>query len=124
MSMTYPLAPAVLIVEDETLIRIIAVEAFLDAGFIVLEAECAAHALVVLRGAAEVHLLFTDVNMPGTMTGIDLAEQLQAAKPRLHVIITSALPILRSISHMRATFVAKPYGLEAVCETARNLMAA
>ena len=91
--MTQSGKPIALIVEDESLIRMLAVEAFLEAGFEVLEAEHASEALSVHGAAAEVHLLFTDVNMPGELNGIDLAERLKAATPTLHVIITSALPI-------------------------------
>lgn len=110
--------PIVLIVEDETLIRMIAVDAFLDAGFEVLEAEPSAAALLIHRGAARVHVLFTDVNMPGAMNGIDLAEHLKAAEPDLHVIITSALPILRPVGHLPATFMTKPYDPESASQTA------
>jgi len=116
--------PVVLIVEDEDLIRMIAVDAFLDDGFVVLEAEHAAEALLIYGSDARVQVLFTDINLPGQLNGIDLAEQLKALDPRLHVIITSALPILRSVDHLPATFIAKPYDLEAVCRTAKYLLAA
>jgi CheY-like chemotaxis protein len=122
--MTSPTEPAVLIVEDEVLIRMLAVEAFREAGFLVFEAEHAAGALHVLLQTLQIDLLFTDVNMPGVMNGIDLAEHLKAAQPELQVIITSALPILRSIGHLPTTFVSKPYNPSAVCRTATNLLAA
>ena len=116
--------PIVLIVEDEALIRMLAVDAFLEAGFEVLEAEHAAAALLRHADAAEVHVLFTDVNMPGEMNGIDLAEHLRAAAPALHIIVTSALPILRPVDHIGARFVTKPYDLEEVCCLAHALVAA
>jgi CheY-like chemotaxis protein len=122
--MTQPARPIVLIVEDETLIRMLAAEAFLEAGFEVLEAEHAAEALAVHGEAAEVHVLFTDVNMPGELNGIDLAERLKAAEPGLHVIITSALPMLRPVDHLPATFVIKPYDPEHVSQAALALLAA
>lgn len=122
--MPYPTAPAVLIVEDEQLIRMLAADAFTEAGFLVFEAEHAAAALLVLAGGADVHLLFTDVNMPGVMNGIDLAEQVTAATPELLIIITSALPTQRPIDHLSAAFVAKPYDLQDVCRTAKALLAA
>jgi len=100
------------------------VDAFLEAGFEVIEAEHVEAALRVYHGAPQVHVLFTDVNMPGVLDGIDLAEQLTLIAPRLHIIITSALPIIRHIDHLPATFVRKPYELDAVCLTARNLLAA
>jgi CheY-like chemotaxis protein len=116
--------PVVLVVEDEGMIRMLAVDAFADEGFVVLEAEHAAEALLVYDAAAGVQILFTDVNMPGLLNGIDLAERLKAPAPHLHVIITSALPIARSVDHLPATFVEKPYDLQAVCKTAKDLLAA
>ena len=116
--------PVVLIVEDETLIRMVAVDAFLEAGFEVLEAEHAAHAIRVHASATLVHVLFTDVNMPGELTGIDLAEHLKAQSAGLIVIVTSALPILRSVDHLPATFISKPYNAESVSKAAMSLLAA
>lgn len=122
--MTSHAKPVVLVVEDESMIRMLAVDAFLEEGFAVLEAEHAAEALLVYGSAARVQVLFTDVNMPGALDGIDLAEQLKALAPRLHVIITSALPIVRPVDHLPATFIAKPYDLQAVCQAAKDLLAA
>src|ERR1700744_5662648 len=107
-----PTKPVVLVVEDEPLIRMLAVYAFLEAGFEVLEAEHAAHAIRLHADASLVHILFTDVNMPGELNGIDLAERLKAQSENLIVVITSALPILRSVDHIPATFVTKPYDAE------------
>jgi CheY-like chemotaxis protein len=122
--MTQRPKPIALIVEDEALIRMVAVDAFLEDGFEVLEAEHAAEALLLHQAAAAVHVLFTDVNMPGDMNGIELAEHLKAAAPSLHIIITSALPILRPVDHLPATFVTKPYEPESVCRAAKALLAA
>jgi DNA-binding NtrC family response regulator len=116
--------PVVLIVEDEHLIRMLAVAAFLDEGFVVLEAEHAADALLIHSGDVRVQVLFTDVNMPGVMNGIDLAERLKMLAPDLHVIITSALPVLRPVDHLPATFISKPYDIQSVCQAARDLLAA
>jgi CheY-like chemotaxis protein len=121
---TFPLRPTALVVEDEELIRMLAVDGFLDAGFVVLEAEHAAEALQIVDVEKDIHVLFTDVNMPGEMNGIDLAEHLTESFPSLKIIITSALPVLRSLSHLPVSFVAKPYDIDEVCETARALLAA
>jgi DNA-binding NtrC family response regulator len=116
--------PIVLIVEDEALIRMLAADAFLEAGFEVPEAEHAAEALLVHGGAAEVHVLFTDVSVPGELNGIDLAERLKAVSPALHVIITSAPPILRPVEHLPAIFAIKPYDPGSVSQAALALIAA
>ncbi len=96
--------PVVLVVEDEPLIRMVAVDAFLDQGFDVLEAMDAEDALRVHAGHLHIQVLFTDVNMPGALNGIDLAEQLKALAPGLHIIIASALPMLRPIDHPSDVF--------------------
>jgi CheY-like chemotaxis protein len=64
----------VLVAEDEELVRSVIVEALLDEGFEVMEAEHAEAALIVLEGHAHrIHVLFTDIQMPGTMDGLALA---------------------------------------------------
>jgi DNA-binding NarL/FixJ family response regulator len=72
----------------------------------------------------QIQVLFTDVNMPGLLNGIDLAEQLKALAPNLRIIIASGLPMIRPVAHIPATFVSKAYELDAVCNTARELLAA
>ena len=120
--MTQPPKPVILIVEDEDLIRMLAVEGFHDAGFMVLEAAHAAEALSVHRSEGPIAVLFTDVNMPGELNGIQLAERLRATSPALHIIITSALPLQGPLDHLRATFVEKPYDVSGVCLAARDLL--
>lgn len=115
--------PIVLIVEDEQLIRMLAVDAFLESGFAVVEAEDAAEALRVMHTETGVQLLFTDVNMPGEMNGIDLAEHLISRFLGLKIIVTSALPMPRPLEHLPGSFVSKPYDIEQVCETAWGLLA-
>ena len=122
--MTQKPKPVVLIVEDEHLIRMLASAAFVDEGFLVLEAQDAAEALEIHGGGICVQVLFTDVNMPGVMNGIDLAEHLKSQAPDLQVIITSALPVLRPVDHLPATFVSKPYDIQAICQVAKGLLAA
>lgn len=102
----------------------VAVDAFLDGGFLVLEAVDVIDALRIHGENLHVALLFTDVNMPGALNGIDLAEQLKAISPGLQIIIASALPVLRPVDHIPATFISKPYELENVCGTARQMLAA
>ncbi|MES2033087.1 MAG: response regulator [Pseudomonadota bacterium] len=114
-------APTVLIVEDEPLVRLIVATGFEDAGFTVLEAGHAAEALAIHEGGASIQFLFTDVNMPGDLNGIDLAERIRASAPEVHIFIASALPVLRAIDHIGATFFAKPYRVEEVCSAALAL---
>ncbi|MBV8851277.1 MAG: response regulator [Methylobacteriaceae bacterium] len=80
----------VLIVEDEPLLRSMAVEFLSEAGLVTFEAENATEAIELLnRRAAEVAVLFTDVRMPGSMDGLELARIAQNLWPWLRVIVTS-----------------------------------
>ncbi len=69
-------SPVVLLVEDEPLVRMAAADDLQDAGFHVLEAANADIALAVLESCSQhVQVLFTDIDMPGSMNGLDLAER-------------------------------------------------
>jgi CheY-like chemotaxis protein len=65
--------PVVLIVEDETLIRINAIEVIEAAGYEVVEAANADIAISILERRNEIRLIFTDIDMPGSMDGVKLA---------------------------------------------------
>jgi CheY-like chemotaxis protein len=103
--------PVVLLVEDEPLVRMTAVDELEDAGFRVLEAANADIALLVLETCSdEVQVLFTDVDMPGSMNGMALAEQVFARWPHIRLLISSgyACPDPDDIpDHGR--FIPKPY---------------
>ena len=85
-----PERPAVLVVEDEELVRITNCERLEQAGFIVLEAAHAEEAMALLEAHPEVRVLVTDVKMPGWMSGIDLARQAEKRWPDISIIVTSA----------------------------------
>ena len=82
--------PSVLVVEDDPLVRFVAVQVLADAGFETLEAGDAAQALDALKGSERIDVLFTDVRMPGRMNGFELALVAQRRWPDLRVIVTSA----------------------------------
>ena len=71
--------PTVLIVEDEMLLRMRAVEMVEDAGFTPLEAVDADEALALLESRSDIELLFTDIQMPGSMNGLKLAHAVHGA---------------------------------------------
>lgn len=100
----------ILVVEDELFIRMMAADTLLDAGFAVLEAGDAAEAMHVLANAAEIAVLFTDVNMPGDMDGIALAHHTAGNYPAIGVIVTSGGSwISEDRLPCRGRFLAKPY---------------
>ncbi len=67
------LAPVVLVVEDEAIIRMLLIDELEDAGFVVMEAEGADAAVVILSNGATIGVVVTDVRMPGSMDGLGLA---------------------------------------------------
>jgi CheY-like chemotaxis protein len=104
----------VLLVEDETFTRLMLVAELEAHGHTVVEVADADQAVSVLRDNSSVRLVFTDIKMPGTMDGLDLARLVRAEYPRLKVIIGSAHAGLSDwAAEADATF-AKPYELERV----------
>ncbi|KFG70819.1 response regulator [Microvirga sp. BSC39] len=104
-------ATVVLLVEDEPLVRMTAADELEEAGFQVLEAANADVAIAVLESRSEeVQVLFTDVDMPGSMDGLELAEQVHRCWPHVLLLISSgyARPHPDEIpDHGR--FMPKPY---------------
>jgi len=101
----------VLVVEDEPLVRMLAVECLRDEGFTVYEAASAAEALVVISDHGELDVLFSDVDMPG-MNGLDLAREVARRWPHVGCLLTSggARPEA-SWSTPSRHFLSKPYGV-------------
>jgi CheY-like chemotaxis protein len=81
----------VVVAEDEPLIRMETAEHLIDEGFEVLEARHAEEALAILAHAADdVHVLFTDVRMPGGMDGVALSHHVKTHWPWIGLLVTSA----------------------------------
>jgi len=101
----------VLVVDDEPLVRMTAADELEEAGFRVLEAANADEALTMLKTHSdEVRVRFTDVNMPGSMDGMALAEQVHRRSPHVRLLISSgyARPRPDQIPD-DGQFVPKPY---------------
>ncbi|WP_262027293.1 response regulator [Microvirga sp. Mcv34] len=116
--------PVVLLVEDELLVRMAAAEDLQDAGFHVLEAANADLALAVLETCSrDVQVLFTDIDMPGSMNGLDLAESVQQRWPHISLLLSSAYhkPLPEEIPD-DGRFVPKPYSSEDVVKHIRELV--
>jgi two-component sensor histidine kinase/CheY-like chemotaxis protein len=80
---------AVLVVEDEMLLRMRAVDMVEDAGFTAVEAVNADDALAVLESRSDIELLFTDIQMPGSMDGLKLAYAVHERWPLIKIILVS-----------------------------------
>ncbi|MBB4235462.1 response regulator [Rhizobium esperanzae] len=113
----------VLVVEDEPVIRFNILDVLEDVGHVALEAANADEALVVLKGRQDVDILFTDVNMAGSMDGIQLAKRVRAMRPNIGIIITSGMVQLDPMALPANTaFLPKPYMHDALISTINSLM--
>jgi DNA-binding response OmpR family regulator len=114
-------APRIVVVEDDELLRTVVVEILTDDGFEVFEAGHAEGALRILCSNTNgVEALFTDINMPGSMNGLELASRARQRWPWLRVMIGSgdrpaSLP-------SGGGFLLKPYKLSDLCERMRELI--
>ena len=110
----------VMVVDDDIFERMGASFMFSDAGYRVLEAGSADEALQFLESNADVRLLFTDVSMPGTMSGSDLAHRVAERWPAISIIITSGRPRPEPLP-LGSQFLAKPYEPTNVLRHARAM---
>jgi two-component system, response regulator PdtaR len=110
----------VMVVDDDVFERMGAFYMFSDAGYRVLEAGNADDALKFFESNADVRLLFTDVSMPGLMSGSDLAHQVAARWPAVGIIVTSGRPRPEPLP-LGTQFHAKPYEPTNVLRHAREM---
>jgi CheY-like chemotaxis protein len=105
----------VLIVEDESLVMLDAAECLREAGFAVLEATDAGEAMDIMLSGEAFDVLFTDINMPGDMDGLELARRVHDCRPEVRLLLTSGAvkPTPDEIPDDGA-FIAKPYSPEAM----------
>ncbi len=117
--------PVVLVVDDESLIRLYAVDILSDAGFVTIEAGDGEEALALLARHPEINVLFTDINMPGPLDGLELARKVHEARSDVQLIITSGRmrPSQAELPDDGA-FVAKPYEAAAITKLIRTAGAA
>ncbi len=109
--------PRVLVVDDEPLLRLVNADMLSDAGFEVLEACDGEEALRLLEMTDGIRVVFTDVEMPGTIDGFALAARIEARWPEIGVVVTSGrrLPEASFVAPARC-FVPKPYQFSRVVE--------
>ncbi|MDO9367341.1 MAG: response regulator [Sphingopyxis sp.] len=100
----------VLIVEDDPLVLLAAVDMIEDAGFGVLQANSADAAILLLEEHSDIHIVFTDIEMPGSMNGVKLAACIRDRWPPIEIIATSGRLVADDISlPLRSVFLPKPY---------------
>ena len=118
-------APVVLIVEDEPFTRRVSAFELEDAGYEVLQASFAGEALDMLTSGTAVGLLITDVNMPGGVSGLELARQVCERWPQVQVIVTSGAEYIRPNELPQgARILLKPYTLDNFRQLVTDLVGA
>jgi CheY-like chemotaxis protein len=114
--------PVVLIVEDEFLLRMDAADAIAAAGFEVVEAANADEAIEVLESRTDITVVFTDIQMPGSMDGLKLAQAVRGRWPPIKIIATSGrLHLDESDLPEGGRFLPKPYSPSQVTGVLREL---
>ena len=105
----------ILVVEDNDKVRKATVSRLECLGYAVLEAKTAAEAITLLDSGEPIALVFSDIVMPGGMTGYDVAEWVRSMKPDLKVLLTSGysdMPLAGSEAARKVKVLGKPYTRE------------
>lgn len=119
--MNPPIHPVVLLVEDHPVVRAATADALTESGYEVLEAENADEALHLLAANERVDLLFTDLNLTGDMTGLQLSEMVAASRPDTKLVVTSGQRDLKpGTLPGNGVFLSKPYRHEQICRTVKS----
>lgn len=106
---------AVLIIEDDPLLLLDAVDMVEQAGFVAYEARNADQAIRLLERQSDIRLIFTDVEMPGEMDGLKLARAVRDRWPPVWIIVVSGHGAVTLADVPEGgQFFAKPYAHEAV----------
>jgi len=114
--------PLVILLVEDVVLRMVAADVLSDAGFTVLESANAEEALRLLETRPDVQVLFTDVNMPGALDGLGLAQTVHERSPEVGILIGSGR-IRPSPAELPlgTRFIAKPYAPSALTDAVRAL---
>tara|TARA_R110002020_G_scaffold36822_5_gene110646 strand:+ start:3866 stop:4258 length:393 start_codon:yes stop_codon:yes gene_type:complete len=114
----------ILIVEDSAVIRMGAVDLVLAAGYEALQAGDADEAIRILESRSDVDLVFTDIQMPGTMDGLKLSHYIRNRWPPVKLIVASGAAILEQSSLPSGShFFTKPYDDHKITDAMARLLA-
>jgi CheY-like chemotaxis protein len=110
MGLDKPRRPIVLVVEDDHLLRLDATDMVESAGFEVIEAANADDAISILESRNDIAVVFTDIQMPGSMDGLKLARAVRGRWPPIKIVTTSGLRIIEETDLPEGgRFLPKPY---------------
>jgi len=114
---------AVLVVEDEVLILLDIVDQLNDEGFKTYEATNADAAVALLEAHTDIRLIFTDIDMPGSMNGLKLAAAARDRWPPVKIIVTSGAHVVSEADMPEgSTFFRKPYDHGKVAQSMRKML--
>jgi two-component sensor histidine kinase/CheY-like chemotaxis protein len=114
---------AVLVVEDEMMLRMRAVDMVEDAGFTAVEAINADDALAILESRSDIEMLFTDIQMPGSIDGLKLAYAVHERWPLIKIILVSGqLKLTDNDKPPDSRFFGKPLGVAQMIATMQDMM--
>ena len=117
-------APKILVVEDEPLLRMAAVDMIEAEGFEAIEAADATEAIAILETRPDITIVFTDIDMPRGMDGMKLAALIRDHWPPIHLIITSGhMTPARTSLPENSVFFSKPYRERDVIAQMRRMAA-
>lgn len=113
----------VLVVEDSTVIRMGAVDLVTFAGYEALEARSADEAISILESRSDIDLVFTDVEMPGTMDGVKLSHYIRHRWPPVKLIVASGRAVLEESSLPEGCqFFPKPYSDHTIVDAMARIL--
>jgi CheY-like chemotaxis protein len=117
----------ILVVEDDDPVREIALKRLESLGYAVAEARSGSEAIRLLESDEPIDLVFSDIVMPGKMTGYDLAQWLAARKPNIKVVLTTGYnegdaKTNNSPVGLKIPVLDKPYSREKLAQTMRNAL--
>ena len=116
--------PVILVVEDEFLLRMDAAVMIAAAGFAVVEAANADEAIEILETRSDIAVVFTDIQMPGTMDGLRLARAVRGRWPPIKIVTTSGhLTVTDTDLPEGGRFLPNPYSEHEVTCVLREVMA-
>jgi CheY-like chemotaxis protein len=114
----------ILVVEDEPLFRMLAVELLEETGFEALEASNADEAILILERNPDIRILMTDINMLGSMDGLRLASVVRERCSPVEIVVVSAKQALDPAKlPERAVFLPKPYDIDKLSKTLVSMAA-
>jgi len=118
-----PAKPVILVVEDEPLLRLNAIDIIQQAGYDAVEADNADEACRILETRTDIRIVFSDIDMPGSLDGLKLAAVVRRRWPPIELILTSGhIRPAEADLPLRGRFFPKPYQAEQLLSAIHGLL--